>query len=763
MQYQHQQRDEKTLCELWQQGLLAVPSVDYVHTDYIKTEREPMMNMVERELYEVNPDDHEWRKPFFAHLPTYLTKYFAKRYINTFKSQGRAKANTFLRDKMTGELNRRVQLVLAQYHNLPTSHKAMHVYEELDFDDLPVQKVELENIKKNETTNIGKLLCEMEIDEIKEVAFVISLRMHKEFQMLTEHINCKTEREADIAMIEVYSKVAELAASFGVNPPRKYKNQTAESATTDLSKMLAESWWLNKLKRARLRMREHLAIATGQVSNAASAYCSWDCINEYKSQQAKNWSFIQQMSLRDEDTGETADLSELVLKSTANPAIRRHELMTRMRGCEDVAQQLELKGLFLTLTAPAKYHSSYKAGGFIGHWDGFSPSDTQKYLSNTWAKIRAKLARDNIRWFGVRVAEPHHDGTPHWHLLLWVKPEHQEAVTNIFIKYACQEDKHELMKSGAFDHKARCDVKEIDPEKGSATGYIAKYISKNIDGFALDDEDSDESGKPIKDMAKNVSAWASRWNIRQFQFFGGAPVTTYRELRRFANIDKARFSEYLFELDYKSLLAMYRDYEKELVGTPMPKRLLTKTELMHRLSSSYLPEFKDSNSGIEKTMRAADAGDWANYLLGQGGVFVKRDELLIRNWYEEIPYGTEHGEHVKKIKGISAAGLDIKTRLKEWSIVPTKSVEQAASALGSSALSVASGDAWSSVNNCTQEVKRQLDRLLGFDNYDEELLVGLLGQGRWIRAGDMSFKVKRGFIDERGQRRPAQLIVKECL
>ncbi|MBN4792957.1 hypothetical protein [Enterobacter cloacae] len=38
---------------------------------------------------------------------------------------------------------------------------------------------------------------------------------------------------------------------------------------------------------------------------------------------------------------------------------------------------------------------------------------------------------------------------------------------------------------------------------GSATGYVVKYISKNIDGSALDGESDHESGRPMRETAKH--------------------------------------------------------------------------------------------------------------------------------------------------------------------------------------------------------------------------------------------------------------------
>ncbi|HDQ4233276.1 TPA: replication endonuclease [Klebsiella pneumoniae] len=439
-----------------------------------------------------------------------------------------------------------------------------------------------------------------------------------------------------------------ISLQFNVTPPHwervanKYFNK--DDIAPAVIRMFTESWWRNRLRRVASSWREHLQIAVGNVSKKKHAYASKNCVTDWREQKRRTREFLKGLDLEDED-GNRISLIEKYDGSVANPAIRRCELMTRIRGFENICTELGYVGEFYTLTAPSKYHATTKAGYRNSKWNGASPSDTQSYLTGLWARIRAKLHREEIRIFGIRVAEPHHDGTPHWHMLMFMLPEDVERVRLIIRDYAWEEDRHELRSDKA--KKARFHAEAIDPEKGSATGYVAKYISKNIDGYALDGETDDESGELLKDTAPAVSAWAARWHIRQFQFIGGAPVTVYRELRRLAD-----------------------------------------TETAHGLSVEFAAVHD-----------AADAGDWAGYVNAQGGPFVRRDDLQVRTLYEPRAEFNQYGEETICIRGVydSAVGADtpILTRLTQWKIVPKRAVDLAVEVKGAPAPSR------SSVNNCT--------------------------------------------------------------
>lgn len=456
---------------------------------------------------------------------------------------------------------------------------------------------------------------------LKRLAYKLANLMKSEFM---REFDFQYEKTADVEFSTVYAYgfIASKATALNIAIPgwSRYCEEKleAEEALRAVARLQSEKWWLGKIRRIHDCWREHLMIAAGYVSKVASPYCSDPCFKEWIAQKKANFEYLQAMELEDQDTGERTSLLDKVMGSTSNPKNARAELMVRMRGFEDMAKEMGLVGMFYTLTAPSRYHSSHvKSGKRNDKYRDASPRQTQKYLCKIWARVRAKWGREGIRAFGFRVAEPHHDGTPHWHLLLFLRPEEVEFATAVFRKHALKEDGYE---PGAQEH--RFTVTPIDEKFGSATGYIAKYISKNIDGYGMDGELDDESGQPVKEMAKRVRAWASRWNIRQFQQIGGAPVTTWRELRRLGN--------------------------RELV--------------LH-------PE-------IEEARAAADASDWPGYNHAQGGPLVSRDCLRVRISYEYTEEGNDYGDTVAKITGVYCP-LTIResvifTRTTDYKIVPKR-------------------------------------------------------------------------------------------
>ncbi|EPU3919600.1 replication endonuclease [Aeromonas hydrophila] len=417
-----------------------------------------------------------------------------------------------------------------------------------------------------------------------------------------------------------------------------------------LIRWLDPKWWARRMRKIWDQYNEHCAILLGKVRKGVSAYVSSQGLQAFIERQRMAAAWLKDMEAYNAQDDIIISLEDAVKASIANPENRRHELIVRARGFSDVADEMGYVGLFFTWTAPSRFHPwktvrASQAGGPDSteenpKHDGSSPRDSQHYISELWKRCRAALDRnlakrgeflvaDPIDYFGFRVVEPHHDGTPHWHLLIWVKPEHQHRLIGILQRYALSHDKGDLERKRHPDSKKpysditpRFDWKVMDKEKGGAVGYIVKYIAKNIDGYRVGDEGDLEAETAATEGARRVRAWASLWGLRQFQPLKGPPVGIWRELRRLPG----RLQE-----------------AKGIAVAPLASPIM------------------------EECRRYADAVDWKNFTQAMGGPCCRRDERPLSIHRTAFAEPNQYGEPQTKLVGVRAAdGLIQQTRVGEW-------------------------------------------------------------------------------------------------
>lgn len=554
-----------------------------------------------------------------------------------------------------------------------------------------------------------------------------------------------------------YFKVGDYSQTLHVSLQyweKSHDDITIEEMEIALMKAQCEKWWARKLKTVRSRYLELLELATGQVGKdriptkkqgvikrkGISPYSSKQAQAEYIESQKSGRRFLKSLELEN-DKGVVIDMLDAVDAGMANPENRRNELMLRLRETEELAKEMNYVPIFYTLTCPSKYHPN------SDNWDGSTPKEAQSYLVKTWSRGRSKLSRLGINYFGMRVAEPHADGCPHWHMLLFMPKNKVQTVNAILRKYFISEDREELLnrygdlslrpktrliternkfntgvvyriqefskpcrtnnhrkllfktyknkrqkwglkKSQGIKAKEpekfyrtfapRFTAITIDPNKGSATGYIAKYISKNIDGFKVLDHEDAETGDNI--TVNPVLAWASTWGIRQFQFQGSPSVTVYRELRR--------------------------------VREPVEEE------------------------NLERVRVAADTAQWKNFVKLMGGMCIGRNANF-KTAYEQTPYGNGYGEVVKRVKGIFSNADEIaqaqrmlkgEFSVESYASLITRDAEWARQAKGTAEHKRLGGEnvnevdlSWTSGNNCTplgaaaREAKKLFNLGLGVD------------------------------------------------
>ncbi len=391
-----------------------------------------------------------------------------------------------------------------------------------------------------------------------------------------------------------------------------------------LARTCCERWWRRRARALKMRTVDEVARSVRLVNASGQHYCSDELVRLRRRQAHRNKSILEGMVAENED-GQKYTLAELAELSTSNPSVRRSELMVRMRGFETIADDFGHEGMFITLTAPSAFHPSrqIKVKGRVVNvvdnprWEGGTVRDAQGWLNKMWRRIRAAWGKLEIRPYGFRVVEPHADGCPHWHLLLFFNPEQVDSAMEIVREKMLDEYGSE---PGADKYRVKIVV--IDKARGSATGYIAKYISKNIDGSNID---KDFFGNDAVVAAERITACMAGHGVRQFQQIGGASVQVWRELRRMDGADGI----------------------------------------------------------VEVARQAADESDWAAYCLVMGGVGVRRGDQPIKlgRWIEtkldtesgcyvdiDRTVGTYGDESIGKIYGLVAFGKNYLTRFYRWTV-----------------------------------------------------------------------------------------------
>lgn len=327
---------------------------------------------------------------------------------------------------------------------------------------------------------------------------------------------------------DVFDSLVHTCERWGILPavPRMVDGQP--DILPAVRRMICRRWWLRRLRVAVGQRCEAAAIKAGMVRRGRWCYVSQDAVVRRLCQKDRQRQAIESALLEDTDTGEQVDLDRIVAGSVSNPAIKRGELMVRIRGFDELAQGEGWACEFWTLTAPSRFHPQTTAGGRPAAnpaFDGSSPREAQNYLVQLWARARSAWQRRGLQVVGLRTVEPHHDATPHWHLIAYGEGEALQAARDLLRGYALQDSPGE---AGAEKRRfVWLKAKGLD---GAA--YAAKYLAKNIDGRGIEGERDRESGGKVADTVQRVEAWAAVWRIRQFQFWGSPAVTVWRTLRK---------------------------------------------------------------------------------------------------------------------------------------------------------------------------------------------------------------------------------------
>ncbi|MDO9303852.1 MAG: replication endonuclease [Sulfuricurvum sp.] len=256
--------------------------------------------------------------------------------------------------------------------------------------------------------------------------------------------------------------------------------------------------------------------------------------------------FLKFSYITNDHTGQSFSLKDCIVSSNHNPQRYYGEIQNRINTLEREALNAGLTPVFLTMTLPSEYHEMKQINGKLEYnpkFNNSSPKDNVKILTKLWAKLRQdrslkELTKDQRMYY--RVNEPHKDGTPHTHILLFIPKDQIDRVEIAFKRLF-------IPVGNKFEKNIR-----------SASSYIMKYINKTLP----------MSKDQISKQDQYINAWYVKHRVNRFcSSRSMAPMYLYRLLHhRFSlygltQIRKGNSLQVLARLEDDKIMEIWDDEE----------------------------------------------------------------------------------------------------------------------------------------------------------------------------------------------------------
>jgi hypothetical protein len=194
---------------------------------------------------------------------------------------------------------------------------------------------------------------------------------------------------------QAIAALSDYAARFGIAAPTLERGITLQGA---IKRLCSERWWRRALRRSHGRNLEQSAIELGLVHKRAGIYASDETVKRRQEQRQRNRDLLEAIHAVNE-FGQEYTLQELSDLSTANPKLRRAELMTRCAGFEMIAREQGDAAEFYTLTCPSRMHPVSSISGQTNpKYDGTTPSQSVPNKGVGAHSLRLETVRDSHLW-----------------------------------------------------------------------------------------------------------------------------------------------------------------------------------------------------------------------------------------------------------------------------------------------------------------------------------------------------------------------------